>query len=132
MSEFESNELILSISSNINDQFQFWMAATFAVIIVSYTAGQRLAVWARLIIAMLYAGTVAMLYLRLFAAVAQAARPFELLSELNPEFVDASGLVLIPLLRRIVMLGGSLLAIVLICMPSIGMQKKSNAHDTSS
>ena len=124
MNEFELNELVLLVSSNINDQFQFWMAATFAVVVASYTAGERLALWARIIIASLYAATATMLYLRLFAAAAQAAQPFEQLRQLNPEFVEASGLFVIPLLRRIVMFGGSLLAIVLICMPTIGTQEK--------
>ena len=130
MSEFELNELILLVSSNINDQFQFWIAATFAVIIVSYTAGDRLALWARLVIAILYAATVALLYLRLFAAVAQAAQSFEQLRELNPDFVEASGLVAIPLLRKFVMLGGSLLAIILICMPTIGMRANKHQDDS--
>ena len=130
MSEFESNELILSISSNINDQFQFWMAATFAVVIVSYTAGDHLAIWARLVIAILYAATVVLLYLRLFAAAAQAAQSFEQLRELNPDFVEASSLVAIPLLRKFVMLGGSLLAIILICVPTIGMQANKHQDDS--
>ena len=131
MTEFELNELVLLVSSNINDQFEFWMAATFAVVIVSYTAGRRLALWARAAIAILYVVTVAMLYLRYLSAVAQATQAFGQLSELGAEFTSPTNVNIITFLRQIVMFGGSLLAVVLICLPTIGTQTGSDQKEVS-
>ncbi len=130
MNEFELNELVLLISSNINDQFQFWMAATFAVVIVSHTAGHRLALWARVVIAILYTVTVVMLYLRYLGSVEQATRTLEQLSELDTAFISATNVNVVTLLRQLVIFGGSLLAVILICMPTIGGQASSDHADS--
>ena len=120
MTEFELNELVILVSSNINDQFQFWMGATFAVVIASYTAGRRLAIWARIVIAILYAATVMMLYLRYLVSVEQATQALEGLAELDSAFVSPGNAAVITILRGFVIWGGSLLAIVLICVPTLG------------
>ena len=120
MTEFELNELVILVSSNINDQFQFWMAATFAVVIVSYTAGRRLAIWARIVIATLYAATVVMLFLRYLVSVEQATLALEQLAEIDSAFVSPGNAAVITILREFVIWGGSLLAVVLICVPTIG------------
>ncbi len=130
MNEFELNELVLLISSNINDQFQFWMAATFAVVIVSHTAGHRLALWARVVIAILYTATVVMLYLRYLGSVEQATRTLEQLSELDAAFISATNVNVITLLRQLVIFGGSLLAVILICMPTIRRKASSDHADS--
>ena len=119
MTEFELNELLVLIGENINAQFQFWMAATFAVVIVSYSAGDRLANWARLVVAALYLTTVAMIYLRYLFSVEQAAPIFEQVLELNPQISVTRGNA-VTTLRQFVMFAGSLLAVVLICAPSVG------------
>ena len=105
MSEFELWQLIEANQGAVTDQFQFWMATTFAVVIASYTAGQRLALWARLAIAALYAIAAAVFYLRYMMA-------YDMLGQL--------------ILRRLVMVGGSLLAIVLICAPAIANRSRSD------
>ena len=119
MTEFELNEMIVLIGENINAQFQFWMAATFAVVIVSYSAGHRLAYWARIVIAVLYVSTVVMIYLRYLVSIEQATPILEQLLELNPE-ISSTRANAVTVLRQFVMWAGSLLAVVLICVPSIG------------
>ena len=116
MSEFEMWQLIIDNQGAVTDQFQFWMATTFAVVIASYTAGHRLALWARLAIASLYATAAVVFYLRYMMAYQMLAQLHHLLSQSAlqpPSGVPAS------VLRRTVMIGGSLLAIVLICRPTI-------------
>lgn len=125
MTEFELNEMIVLVGENINAQFQFWMAATFAVVIVSYSAGHRLAYWARLVVAALYIATVAMIDLRYLVSVQQATPIFEQLVELNPEISSARGNA-VTVLRQFVMWAGSLLAVVLVCVPSIGYRSRND------
>lgn len=42
MIEFEILVLLGELSRTITEQFNFWIATTFAVVIASYTAGRRL------------------------------------------------------------------------------------------
>ncbi len=64
MTEFEIRQLIFDIEAVIADQFQFWMAATFAVVVVSYTAGARPKVWTRICVAALHFAAVTTFFLR--------------------------------------------------------------------
>jgi len=116
MSEFELWQLIEANQGAVTDQFQFWMATTFAVVIVSYTAGQRLALWARLIIAALYAVAATVFYLRYMMAYDMLGQLIKLLGE---SVLEPRSGILASVLRRIVMVGSPLLAIVLICVPKI-------------
>ena len=123
MTEYELNELLVLIGENINAQFQFWMAATFAVVIVSYSAGHRLAYWARLVVAALYTATVVMIYFRYLVSVEQATPIFERVLELNPDISLTRGNA-VTTLRQFVMFSGSLLAVVLVCVPAIGYRNQ--------
>jgi len=121
VSEFEIRELIFNTNSIISDQFQFWMAATFAVVVASYTAGPRLAVWARVCVAVLYVAAVATFFLRYRAAAATLVEQSRWLAELiygGPDLTSRTMPRLVGLLRQYVMLGGTLLAVVLIFKPS--------------
>ena len=53
MTDYEKLQLVVDLGNVIADNVQFWMGATFALVIASYTAGDRLALWARAIIAIL-------------------------------------------------------------------------------
>jgi len=96
------------------------MAATFAVVVASYTAGPRLAVWARVCVAVLYVAAVANFFLRYRAAAAYLVEQSRWLAELSggPDLPSRTMPRLVGLLRQYVMLGGTLLAVVLIFKPS--------------
>jgi hypothetical protein len=120
MSEFELNQLLLSNLEAISDQFQFWMTATFAVVVASYTAGHRLSLWARVAVAVIYVAAVAIFYVRWQGSVQEGIRLIRALAELGyVATADGNG-ALAGLLRRLVMWSGTILAVVLICAPSIG------------
>ena len=42
MSEFELKILLREMGVGISEQFNFWMATTFAIVVASYTAGDKL------------------------------------------------------------------------------------------
>ena len=58
MSEFKIIVLTQEPGRTITEQFNFWMATTFAVVIASYTAGERLCKAIRVYIAALYLAAV--------------------------------------------------------------------------
>ncbi len=128
MSEFELQTLLIEVDGTISDQFQFWMAATFAVVIASYTAGERLALWARVSIAVLYAAAVAMFFLRYLGSVGQMVEFVQQLRDLGVEPFSIPPRI-ISVLRRFVMFGGSMLTIVLICKPTLGNMASSGQDD---
>ena len=125
MTEFELQLSILEISGTITDQFQFWMTTTFAVVIACYTAGERLGNTLRLAIASIYIVAVAMFYLRYLDAASAVAYYAELLRALGGE-IPARRVGLITFLRKTLMLGGSILALVLIFRPSLTGQNGQN------
>ncbi len=129
MSEFELQTLLIEVDGTITDQFQFWMAATFAVVIASYTAGERLALWARVSIAVLYAAAVAMFYLRYRGSVGQMVEFVQQLRDLGVEMEFSVPPQIVGGLRRFVMFGGSILTIVLICKPTFGNMASSGQDD---
>lgn len=117
MQEYELWQLIGLEQEKVSEQFQFWMAATFAVVIASYTAGSRLALWARLAIAALYAASALVFFLRYMHA-------YDFIGQLINELANSS--LTYPdgyfpsIFRRGVMIVGSIVALVLICSPTIG------------
>lgn len=124
MSEFELWQLYDTFQRTVTDQFQFWMAATFAVVIASYTAGHRLSVWARSAIAVIYAVAATLFFVRYMGASDFPGEIAQQLREVGGELTVPSGL-LPSRLRRIVMIGGSLLAVILICVPTIADRRTS-------
>ena len=127
LSEFEVNELLLGNLEALSQHFQYWMTATFAVVVASYTAGDRLALWARVVVAALYVAAVAVAYIRWQGSVGEASRLIRLLVELGYDSTSAGRARLAGGIREGVMLGGTLLAIVLICFPAIANRKRKRA-----
>jgi len=118
MSEFELVLLLREYGGSISEQFNFWMATTFAIVVASYTAGDKLNLGFRFILVFLYASACAVFYLRYMGAVASVAVIAGHLQEIGSEFGPRS----VPwasFLRRLVMFVGSLLAILIVLRPSL-------------
>jgi hypothetical protein len=118
MTEFELVLLLREFGGSITDQFNFWMATTLAIVIASYTAGDRINIWFRVILVILYAAACMVFYLRYMGAVESvqviAGQLNELGSDLGPRSVPWASFF-----RRFVMLVGSLLAILIVLRPSL-------------
>ena len=129
MSEFEVNELLLGNLEALSQHFQYWMTATFAVVVASYTAGDRLAIWARAVVALLYLLAVALAYIRWQGSVEESRRLTLILFEMGYERTAAGSGQLAGSIRQVVMFGGTLLAVILICAPSMGNRKRNLGKD---
>ena len=118
MSEFELVILLREMGGGISEQFNFWMATTFAIVVASYTAGEKLNQGFRIVLVVLYAAACAVFYLRYMSAIELvtiiAGRLQDLGSDLGPRIIPWASF-----LRRTVMLGGSFLAILIVLRPSL-------------
>ena len=118
MTEFELVLLLREFGSSITEQFNFWMATTFAIVVASYTAGDKLSIWFRAVLVLLYLAACGVYYLRYMGAIASVTEIAGQLQALDSEF----GPRVIPVasfLRRAVMLVGTLLAVVIVLRPSL-------------
>jgi hypothetical protein len=101
-------ELVLIQRDAFHDQMEFWITATFAVIVASFVAGHRLSVRYRLVLAVLYILTTAMLLARW---VHDGREMLALIEELQNRGIPYDIPVTFALLRFLVMLGGTLTAL---------------------
>lgn len=54
MSEYELTSLVFELFRDMDSMIQFWIQATFAVVVAVFVAGDRLSRWMRAVIAGLY------------------------------------------------------------------------------
>ena len=116
MTEIDIHMVLLEISGTVSENFQFWMATTFAVVVATYAAGEKLPAIVRGVLAVIYTMAAAMFYLRYQTATDQVAYYAQLLGEMKSE-LPAAKLGAVTYLRRTVMLSGSLLAIIFLFAP---------------
>lgn len=128
MSEFELVILLREYGGAISEQFNFWMATTFAVVIASYTAGERLGGLVRLVLVTLYVSACMVFYLRYLGALDSATIIAQKLIALDSEF-GPRNIPWASFFRRFVMIAGTLLAIVIMIRPSLAGRNGSKAED---
>ena len=109
MSEAEIIELIILVGATAGSQFEFWMATTFAVAVVSYSAGSRLNLWVRVAITVLYIAACILFYLRYLEAVNNLSSLFGLLHETGSVYRPGN-IKLMIWVRQFVAIGTTLLA----------------------
>ncbi len=116
MTEFEIVTLIQEYGAAISDQYNFWMATTFAVVIASYTAGDRLNRGFRSVLVVLYLMACIVFFLRYLGAVNAVSILAERLqaigSDLGPNLIAAG------YTRRLLMISGTLVAVLIVLFPS--------------
>jgi hypothetical protein len=102
-------ELVLLQRQAFDTQFQFWITATFAVIVASFVVGNRLGVRYRLAIAALYFFTTFMV----FARWGHDAREMGLLlSEIQDRGIPYAAPIVFAATKAVVMLFGTVTALV--------------------
>jgi hypothetical protein len=112
--ELNNEELIQLyevVTNSVNAQFELWLTITFAVIIASHIAGQRLAKSFQYIIATLYTAVSVLLFLMLLGAV-QFSAQFDTLAIGTSS--EAGLIKIIGALRGLVWIFGSIVTIVFI------------------
>ena len=128
MSEFELVILLREFGGAISEQFNFWMATTFAVVIASYTAGDRLGGVVRYMLVVLYLAAFGVFYLRYLGALDSAMLISQKLSALGSEF-GPRAIPWASFLRRFVMIAGTVLAVVIMVRPSLSGVKSEKSRD---
>jgi len=120
MTEFEVRQLITDANGAINDQFQFWMAATFAVVVAAYTAGPQISRRARGWLATIYLLAVATFLVRWAGAGREMGEDVQRLREIGATLGVVGGAmpVVVASLRLIVIILGTTVAAVMILRPS--------------
>ncbi len=126
MGEYELVSLLREFGGVISEQFNFWMATTFAVVIASHTAGHALSRKIRIAIALLYVPACFTYFLHCEAASDVIFQIHEDLSALDSNYVPGvTGIGSIG--SSTLMVGGSLLAILLVLRRSIAGGERSLA-----
>jgi len=119
MTESELIEIIYMSTASAEAQFESWMAVTIAMVVAVYTAGYRLNSKVRLIVAFLYVLICMLFYLRYENELFSIALHIQQLRELGSEF-GAKNIALMRVIRTIVVVGATSLALALIVSPRLG------------
>ncbi|MFK5949152.1 MAG: hypothetical protein QM500_10345 [Methylococcales bacterium] len=117
MTEYEVISLIRESVAAINQDFEFFLTATFAVLVTAYAVGDRLGTFPRVMLATLYLASSILFYLRYGALSEQASYYFQLLTDMGSEFPQPDR-GLHALLRKLLMILGSLATVYLIFSPT--------------
>lgn len=118
MTEYELLALLREYDSPVAQDFEFFITATFAVIVVSYVTEGKLNKTARYVIAALYTSTVLLLALRYFNLQREMLVIFSSLAELDSDFLRDSGSIpFAAILRIFVMVCGSVVTIYVLFRP---------------
>ena len=128
MTEFELVTLMQEFGASISEQFNFWLATTFAIVVASYTAGDRINLSFRVVLVALYLMACAVFFLRYLGAVDSVSSLAEQLqamgSDLGPRSVPVSSFI-----RQLLMISGTLVAVLIVLFPSWTGEAKPDKED---
>ena len=121
MTEYELISLLRETATTISQDFEFFITVTFAVIFVSYAVGEKLKRLPRIIISVLYLGSVALVLFRYQNLLSQVEYIVSSLRELDSGFPIDSNLRInfVSPIRQSLMVLGSLAAVYTIFKPVI-------------
>lgn len=129
MSEFEIISLLRETSAAIAQEFQFFISATFAVIVATSTAGFKLNIQSRVLVAIVYILATALFYLRYEQLAIQGAFLIQSLAALGSEFPRPDTL-LQGWLRRSLFFVGSFATVILIFLPALISRREESRAGT--
>ena len=124
MTEYELISLLRETASTISQDFEFFITATFAVIFVSYAVGDKLKKGPRIIISLLYLGSVVMILFRYQNLLDQILFIVANLNEMGSEFPATSNIPTVSILRRTLMVLGSIAAVYTVFRPLLGVNEE--------
>ena len=130
MTEAELFTLFLAVNQDIDTQFQFWLSITFAVLVASFVADERLSRKERIIIAIVYLSAAAILLMRYSSAVAYQFRVLEMFDSngvTRPAVAGVAGG-----LRYGLFTFGSLIAAVSVVFPRFGGRRGETLENRQS
>jgi hypothetical protein len=131
MTEYELIALLRETALTISQDFEFFVTATFAVILASYAAGNRLKPIARIAIAVLYLGSVTMFFLRYQNLISQALFLGESLEAMGSDFPRTQYVSAVSTVRRLITAFGTIAALVTLFWPVVQQQIHEPAGEES-
>ena len=123
MSEFELRSLLIEYGSAIDAQFNFWLTATFAVVVASHIAGHHFNRWGRGGVVLLYLLACTVFYFRYISTADLITSAIYALRDLDIE-VTKLGLYT-RFARQILMFGGTVFAVLIVVRPALLRPKKT-------
>ena len=125
MTEFELISVLKETSVGIALDFEFFLTATFALIIVSYTVGERLGKAPRIAITCLYLVMVLLLLVRYQGQATQALFVTSALREMKSDYPTLDTVVLM-WSRRFIFVAGTLVAVYSLFKPVLTSDKEED------
>jgi hypothetical protein len=123
MTEFELITVLKETSNGIALDFEFFLTATFALIIVSYTVGERLGKVPRVAITSLYLAMVVLLLVRYQGQATQALFVTSALREMKSDYPTLD-IVVLMWSRRFIFVAGTLVAVYSLFKPAVISDKE--------
>ena len=131
MTESELFSAMSEVSVLLTHDFEFFITATFALIVVSYVVGDKLPLLPRVLIAVLYAAAVAMLLFRYQAYLDMFGVINTKLAQLESAFLpDPSRGAPASALRLFIYIAGSVATLYVLFRPITPSEEKERAGDT--
>jgi len=115
--EVQLLQLLLEVNQDIDTQFQFWISITFAVLVASFVADERLSRSERVAITALYLAAAAIVLFRYGTAISYQTDVLELFDQYGferPAVATTAGR-----LRLMLFTAGSLVAAVSVLVPRL-------------
>ena len=130
MTEYELIALMRETDTTIAQNFEFFISATFAVIVVSYAVGDKLKALPRIVITILYLGSVVMLFTKYQNLLGQVNFMVASLSEVGSDFPATLKVPLASWLRQFIMIFGAFAAVFTIFKPVLSAHDKNDDTET--
>ena len=124
MSEADLLQIFLDVNQDIDTQFQFWISITFAVLVASFVADERLSRVERLVVTALYLCAATILLQRYMSALSHLQDALRLYDEsglTRPAVPELAGL-----LRLVLFTLGSIVAAVSVVFPRFGARGRGS------
>jgi hypothetical protein len=124
MTEAELLQLFLDVNQDIDTQFQFWISITFAVLVASFVADERLSRMERLVVTALYLCAAMILLQRYLSALLHMQDVFRFFDESGfsrPAVPEAAARLRLGLFTL-----GSLVAALSVVFPRFGARRRGS------
>jgi len=124
MTEVDLLPLFFDVNQDIDTQFQFWISITFAVLVASFVADERLSRMERRVITALYLCAAAIIYMRYTSALAHQFAVLQLFTDnglQQPELPTIAGVLRIALFTF-----GSLIAAASVLFPRSAARRSTD------
>ena len=129
LSYYELSILLHEATGIVDSTFETWLAATFAVVVVSYMASQKLNLKAKSFVAILYLATASFLFARYLNTMSSVMFYVNSMAELgasdNRRLVFSS----VSLMRKAVFVFGTVGALAFLFFPDLLSKSKDDTRD---